>query len=316
MALSPELPELAARVRNWGRWGDDDQIGTANLIDGAATRRGAACVQTGERISLAVPLREDGIQMGQPAGRVNAFLTPTSLNDRDKFAPGIWLGTDDHVAMSTCAATHIDGISHVHYEGRTYGDKDPNEVIRARGGAKWCGVETLPPLATRGILLDVARQQGVETFEGGTAISADMLQAALDDTGLNLESGDILCIRTGDLQFYFDGDRKRYAMGSEYRTTGLGLSCTEWFHDHAVAGAFIDCYTYEVMPPESGNWDDLLAVHMVQLRDMGMLQGQNWNFEPLGEACAADRRYDFFLVAAGEPIVGATSAPVHPVAIR
>ena len=90
----------------------------------------------------------------------------------------------------------------------------------------------------------------------------------------------------------------------------------EWFHRHDVAGAFVDSYTYEVMPPESGNWDDLLCVHMVQLRDMGLLQGQNWNFEQLAVACAEDQRYDFLLVATPEPIVGATSAPVSPVAVR
>jgi hypothetical protein len=70
------------------------------------------------------------------------------------------------------------------------------------------------------------------------------------------------------------------------------------------------------MPPESGNWDDLLAVHMVQLRDMGLLQGQNWDFEALGADCADDGVAEFLLVAAPEPIVGATSAPVVPIATK
>ena len=70
------------------------------------------------------------------------------------------------------------------------------------------------------------------------------------------------------------------------------------------------------MPPESGNWDDLLVVHMLQLRDMGLLQGQNWNFEALAERCADDGVAEFLLLAAPEPIVGATSAPVVPVAVR
>jgi len=86
--------------------------------------------------------------------------------------------------------------------------------------------------------------------------------------------------------------------------------------DGDIGAVFGDTYPYEVMPPESGNWDDLLAVHMLQLRDMGLIQGQNWNFEVLAEAVATDGRAGCLLVAAPEPIVGATSAPVNPVAIR
>jgi kynurenine formamidase len=315
MGLSDELRATADRVRNWGRWGDDDQIGTANLITPEATRRGAACVRTGARISLAVALREDGIQVGQPAGRFNPVLTPTSLNERDKMAPGEWVGTDDMVSMSTCAATHIDGLAHVAYDGKIWGGRDQG-TVRARGGASFAGVEQLPPIATRGILVDVPRTRGVDFLDAGAVITPDDLDAAVEATGLTVEAGDALCIRTGEIRHYHRGDRKRYAMGEDWKNTGLGMSCVEWFHQRDVAAAFCDNYTYEVMPPENGSWDDLLAVHMLQLRDMGMLQGQNWDFEELAEACAADGAYDFFLVAAGEPIVGACSAPVHPVAIR
>ena len=97
---------------------------------------------------------------------------------------------------------------------------------------------------------------------------------------------------------------------------GIGVSAIEWFHARDVAGVFTDTYAYEVFPPESGNWDDLLAVHMIQLRDMGMLQGQNWDLETLAKTCSVDQRFDFLLVATPQRIVGATSAPVSPVAIR
>ncbi len=315
MAFSEELRELAAKVRNWGRWGDDDQVGTANLITAEATRRGAACVREGRRISLAVALREEGVQVGQPAGRINPILSPTSLNERDQFAPGIWTGTDDMVTMSTCAGTHIDALVHVGYEGQLYGGR-PLDTVRARGGASAAGAEHIPPIATRGLLLDVPRARGVEELEVGAAIGPDDLEAALATAGLTVEAGDALCIRTGEMQHYRRGDRRRYAVGADWKMTGLGVSCVPWFHERDVAAVFLDNYAYEVMPPETGNWDDLLAVHMLQLRDMGMVQGQNFDFEDLAEACAEDGRYEFFLVAAAEPIVGATSAPVHPVAIR
>lgn len=315
MAFSEELRDLAARVRNWGRWGDDDQAGTANLITPEATRRGAACVIDGERISLAVPLVENGIQVGQPAGRINVILSPTALNERDQYAPGIWTGTDDMITMSTCAATHIDGLVHVGYDGELYGGR-PVGTVRARGGASWAGVENIPPIATRGLLLDIPRARGVEELDAGSAITPADLEAALETAGLAVEPGDALCVRTGEMRHYHRGDRRRYAVGSDWKMTGLGVSCVEWFHERDVAAVFTDNYAYEVMPPETDNWDDLLAVHMIQLRDMGMVQGQNFDLERLADACAADGRYSFFLVVGGEPIVGATSAPAHPIAIR
>lgn len=315
MACSAEVHEIAARVSNWGRWGDDDELGCGNLLTAESTRRGAETVRDGRRISLAVDLRAEGIQIGQPAGRFNPILTFTALNERDKMAPGIWSGCDDLVTMSTCAGTHIDALSHVSYDGRLYGDR-PISAISAATGATWCGAEKLPSVATRGVLLDIPRTRGVERLDAGTAIGAAELDAALDAASLTIEPGDAICVRTGEMQWYRDGDRNRYALGEDWKNTGLGLSAVEWFAARDVAAVFCDNYTYEVMPPESENWDDLLVVHMIQLRDMGLLQGQNWDLEELAAAVAEDGRAEFFLVASPEPITGATSAPVSPVAIR
>lgn len=315
MALSEEVRELGQKLSNWGRWGDDDQIGCGNFLTSAAIARGAACVRTGKTFSLALDLRADGVQVGQPAGRFNPVLTFTALNERDKMAPGIWKGTDDLVTMSTCAGTHIDALSHISYDDLLYGGRSTSS-IGAATGATWCGAEQLPNIVTRGILLDIARLHGVDRVADGHAVTASDLDGALAATGLTVESGDVICVRTGDVGWYLDGDRRRYAVGKDWKTVGLGFSCVEWFAEREVAGAFIDTYTYEVMPPESGNWDDLLAVHMVQIRDMGLLQGQNWNFEALATDCAADGVWEFLLVAAPEPIVGATSAPVVPIATK
>ena len=82
-----------------------------------------------------------------------------------------------------------------------------------------------------------------------------------------------------------------------------------------VAGAVNDTYAYEVFPPSLPDWSDCLAVHMIHVRDMGLLQGQNWDLEELADACAERGSGEVLLVAAPEPLVGATSAPVAPVAV-
>ena len=272
-------------------------------------------MRRGESFSLAVDLKREGIQVGQPVTRHNPILTPTSLNERDQFAPGIWKGTDDLLTMSTCAGTHIDCLSHVSYDDELYGGK-PIDQITAAGGAAWCGAEKLNDIVTRGILLDIPRFVGEEWLDPGFSISGEMLESATNAVGIQIESGDVALVRTGDIRHYFEDRRDRYAKGEEWNLVGLAPDVAEWTHANNIAGCFVDTYAYEVFPPPTGNWDDLLALHLVHLRDMGMLQGQNWNFEELAEDCETDDVYECMLVAAPEPIVGATSAPVVPLAIK
>jgi kynurenine formamidase len=317
VGLPDELRDLSARVSNWGRWGDDDQLGCGNLLTDESARRGTATVRDGRRVSLAVDLRADGIQVGQPARRYNPILTVTSLNERDKFAPGIWEGTDDLLTMSTCAATHMDALSHISYEGRLYNDT-PTSVVTASAGATRLGAEHLPDVVTRGVLLDLPRLKGVsglDELDGGYAITGDDLDAAADAAGVRIDSGDVVLVRTGEMRHYRNGDRHRYAVGVDFKLPGLSVHSIEWMHRHDVAGAFTDTYAYEAFPPTQPDWSDCLAVHMIQVRDMGLLQGQNWDLEDLAVACADAGRWEFLLLAAPEPIVGAASAPVAPVAV-
>jgi len=318
MPLPGELGELAERVRNWGRWGDDDESGCANLLSDDSTRRGVGSVHSGTRVPLAVELRADGVQVGQPARRFNPILTYTSLHERDRFAPGIWEGTDDLVTMSTCAGTHVDALCHVGYDGLLH-NGFASSTISAQDGAKHLGAEKLPAIATRGVLLDVARAKGVaglDEIDPGYAITAEDLDEAAELARVEVEPGDVVLVRTGEIRHYRAGDRRRYAVGSgDFRLPGLSVHSVEWMHRHDVAGAFTDTYAYEAFPPSREDWSDCLAVHLLHVRDMGLLQGQNWDLEVLSEACAERGSGAVFLVAAPEPLVGAASSPVAPVAV-
>ena len=316
MPLPEELAELAAKVSNWGRWGDDDELGCGNLLTDEAARRGVGSVRSGRRVSLAGDLTAQGFQVGQPARRFNPILTVTSLNERDKFAPGIWEGTDDIVMMSTCAGTHVDALSHVHYDGLMY-NGIPTSAVTAHGGATKLGAEKLPVILSRGVLLDLPRLKGVaglDELDPGYAITAEDLDAAADAAGVTIESGDVVLVRTGEMRHYAAGDRQRYAVGDQFRLPGLSAHSIEWMSRHDVAGAFTDTYAYEAFPPTLPDWSDCLSVHMIHLRDMGLIQGQNWDLEELSVACADEERWTFLLAAAPEPLVGASSAPVHPIA--
>ncbi|MBI0300216.1 cyclase family protein [Streptomyces sp. PRKS01-29] len=307
MPLPAEFHEIAKRVNNWGRWGTADEIGTLNLITDAVVREAAATIRTGRRVPLAVPLRQDGIQTGMIPGRVNPLHTMIAVNF-EMFGPDTVATSDDAVTMGLQAGTHWDGLTHVSHSGRIYNGR-PAGSITAHGRAAFSGVHTAGPLVSRGVLLDVARTRGLERLPEGHVVTPEDLDAAEELAGTKVRAGDIALVRTGQIQRYLAGEKEAYAFPSP----GLSLRTPEWFHTRDVAAVANDTLTFEVFPPEI---EDLwMPVHALDLVEMGMLQGQNWNLEELSGACAEEGRYDFLLSAPPEPFVGGTGAPVAPVAI-
>ncbi|MFE2087147.1 cyclase family protein [Streptomyces sp. NPDC002596] len=307
MSLPAEFHEIAKRVNNWGRWGADDEIGTLNLITDAVVRDAAATVRTGQRIPLALPLQQDGVQSGLIPGRVNPLHAMVQIN-QELFGPGTVATSDDIVTLGLQAATHWDALTHASHSGKIYNGR-PATTVTAHGGAEFSGIDKPPHLVSRGVLLDVARAHGVDRLPGDHAVTPEDLDAAEEFAGIRVRAGDIVLVRTGQVQVYLAGDKHAYA----YPSPGLSIRTPEWFHARDVAAVANDTLTFEIFPAEI---EDLwLGVHALDLVEMGMLQGQNWNLETLSTACAEERRYGFLLSAMPEPFVGATGTPVAPVAL-
>jgi len=309
MPLPDWFHEVARRISNRGRWGADDEIGTINLITPEATRRGAACVKRGVSFSLALPLHHDGVQTGRIPNRVNPIHTMIGINtpftgDRDKVCL-----SDDMVVMGLQAATHWDGLAHASYENRIY-NGFAAATVTAEAGATKCGVHKLKPIVTRGILLDVARVKGVRRLDAGYPISPADLDAALAMAKLAVEPGDVLLVRTGQMEHLQTGDKDAYRLPSP----GLTVGTAPWFRERDVAAVATDTMPFEVYPCEHA--DVLFPVHLLHLVEMGMTQGQNWHLDGLAEDCAADGVYEFLLSATPEPVVGGVGSPVNPVATK
>ncbi|TFG96950.1 MAG: cyclase family protein [Myxococcales bacterium] len=309
----PELPaevkELALRVRNWGRWGPDDELGTLNLIDAGALLRGAAEIRTGKRFALGIPLDEKGPQTGVVPGRINPLRTMLMINhpylkgDRRNFC-----NSDDTVTMGLQSWTHWDALSHVSYEGHIWNGY-PDDVVDYRG-ARRCGIEKVRTLASRGVLLDVARARGVERLAGGSAVTAEDLDAAAELGRIRVEPGDVVFVRTGQMQLLRAGDRSGYIAPAP----GPSLRTVEWLRRHDVAALATDSFTGEVFPAELP--DTYLPIHLLHLVEMGLTQGQNFDLEALSADCAEDGRYAFFVDATPLPFTRAVASPVNPVAIK
>lgn len=307
MSLPEEFHEIAGRVNNWGRWGAEDEIGTLNLITDEVVRGAAACVRTGRRVPLGLPLQQDGVQTGMVPGRVNPLHTMVQIN-LETFGPGTVAWSDDAVTMGLQAATHWDALTHVSHSGRIYNGR-PASTITPHGGAEFSGIDKARHIVSRGVLLDVPRALGLERLAGDHAVTPEDLEAAEELAGTRVRSGDVVLVRTGQIRAYLGGDRHAYA----YPSPGLSVRTPEWFHARDVAAVANDTLTFEIFPPEI---EDLwLPVHALDLVEMGMLQGQNWNLEELSTACGEEGRYSFLLSATPEPFVGATGTPVAPVAV-
>ena len=303
--------EIADRVRNWGRWGDDDQLGTLNLVDAAARRRGAASIRTGEAFALGLPLSAaDGIQMGFVPGRINPTRSMIAVN-HPLSADADWIcASEDTVELALQCATHWDALAHASYRGRLYNGYPADTVTDA--GASRCGIDVVRTLVSRGVLLDVARAKGQDVLDAGYPISPADLDAALDVAGTDIEPGDVVLVRTGQMVHLAPPNRDLVAY--TYPTPGLTIGTAEWFFAHDVAAVATDTLPLEVFPGED---DDLyLPVHLLHLVEMGMTQGQNWVLDDLAAACAADGRYTFFLDATPLPFVDGLGSPLNPVAVR
>ncbi|MEV7884490.1 cyclase family protein [Streptomyces sp. NPDC002817] len=306
-AMHPAFHDIAKRVNNWGRWGADDEIGTLNLITDEVVRQAATEVRTGRRVPLSLPLKEDGVQTGLIPGRVNPLHTMVQIN-QEIFGPGTVACSDDAVTMGLQAATHWDALTHVSHSGVLYNGR-PADTVTAHGGARFSGIDKARHIVSRGVLLDVARAHGTARLDGSYAVTPEDLEAAEELAGTRVRAGDIVLVRTGQIQAYLAGDKHAYG----YPSPGLSIRTPEWFHARDVAAVANDTLTFEIFPPEI---EDLwLPVHALDLVEMGMLQGQNWNLEKLSTACGEAGRYTFLLSAMPEPFVGATGTPVAPVAI-
>jgi kynurenine formamidase len=306
--LPAELKALAQRFSNWGRWGGDDQRGTLNFITPEAVRRGVATVRRGVTFSLSIPFDENGPQTGAIPGRVNPKRTMTAVNAAFTGDPSDFTTSDDAFEMGAQAATHWDALAHVGYEGLLYNDT-PDTVVTEAGAAR-LGVDQFGPIVTRGVLLDIARLLDVEYFEDAHAITGDDLSTAERQAGVSVERGDILLVRTGQMEWLRRGDKRRFSDPSP----GIGVDAIEYLHDKGVAAVATDTLVFEVWPCEDPA--ALLPVHMIDLRDLGLVQGQLWHLDELAADCTADGVHEFLLAATPLPLTHGLGGPVAPTATK
>lgn len=312
------LDEYVERYSNWGRWGRDDQRGTANYITPATVRAAAGLVRTGQVISLALPFDQSGPQTGAN-GRFNCLRYSVATGTDHVAGVQRWSAqplprgfgySDDTVVLHLQSATHWDSLSHIFHNGRMYNGY-PAEEITSRGAPR-NGAENLSStLVGRGVLLDIPRAQGVDWLDDGYPITVDDLEAAAEHSRIEIREGDIVLLRTGQMARCLAQGWGTYAGGD---APGLSFSTIPWLAESRIAAVASDTWGVEVRPNELP--DSFQPMHIPCVVYMGLLLGEMFQLEELSAACADDGTYEMLISAPPLPFTGTAGAPPGPVAIR
>jgi kynurenine formamidase len=307
------IEDLIRDLSNWGRWGDDDEFGTVNLITPQKRLEAAGFVRTGHVISLALPLGRDG-----PQPPFERRLNPqhVMLQTGTELEAGVqggavdgWGYSDDMVIMALQAGTHWDALAHAFYDYKMYNGRSCS-LVGVDGAAANSITAVASKIVTRGVLLDVARQRGGPLPSEYEITVAD-IEATLESQASAVSPGDALLFRTGYLEgFVARGDWSGYTYGSE---PGPGVEVLRWLATQEVAAVASDTWAFEVLPSGS---TIMLPFHAVGIVHVGLLVGENFRLDVLSEECATDGRYEFMFVGQALPLTRAVGSPVNPLAIR
>ncbi|NEA44664.1 cyclase family protein [Streptomyces sp. SID11385] len=283
---------------NWGRWGEDDQLGTLNLITEEVRARGAAEARTGRTVSLARPVEPTPVVAG-PFAPVTQAASAVTLVMMDtgghvEAAADVMTVTNHHPR-----STHLDAVAHMAHEGRVYPGRSRQESVTPAGVRHGSTTVFGAGIATRGVLLDLAAGGSLPP---GHAVTGADFEAAEERQGVRLESGDALVVRLG------------WAPGPDPErrpTPGISLDAVRWMHRRGVslyAGDAGDAY-----PPLDPRHP--LPLHQVGLALTGMPLVDAAEVDELAAVCAELGRYVFLLTLAPPRVNGMTGVPVNPLAI-
>jgi hypothetical protein len=154
---------IGKRVSNWGRWGPDDERGTMNLISPEIIVAASRLVRAGRVFDLGIPFDSKGPQPG--GGRINPIRL-MSETGADQVIPGAFRFADDYVFMALQSGTQWDALAHVYYDDKLYNGFDATDV--SVHGAAHCSIDKQGKgVIGRGVLLDIARQRGVDWLQAG-----------------------------------------------------------------------------------------------------------------------------------------------------
>lgn len=298
-------PALAQEEWTESPYGPEDEIGAANLMTPERIAAAADLVTEGIAYPLGIvvdsatpafPPRSLSVTVLQPGQVQGGSLGPTETTYNDDIFMG-WLGI----------GSQIDGLGHIGVDGTYYNGLEAADFAAPDGLTK-LGIEKIPPIVARGVLLDMTEHFGQEIVEEGTPYTREDIEAAMEAQGVEIQEGDVVLFHSGWLNL-IDGeepDPERYVSVEP----GLGLTGAEMLAEIGVVAVGGDTWGLEVVPFEEGV--GVFEVHQLLLAKNGIYILENMDTRAL----AADDVGEFMFVLGHTRLRGAVQMMVNPVAIR
>ena len=285
------------------KFGPDDQIGNVNYITPAKTLAASKLVTKGKSYRLGVETNKDTPAYGtrtfniivlQPAQAGGATIGPNKVSYNDDIING-WVGI----------GSQIDGLGHLGIDG-LYFNCNKAADFAAPDGLKKLGVEKVPAIATRGVLLDMAGYFNTDIVKEGTAFNRGEIEGAMKRQGVRaIEQGDVVLFYTG-WQKLSGKDNKRFISVDP----GLGREGARYLASLGVAMVGSDTPNFEVLPFEKDA--GVYEVHQILLALNGIYILENMNTEEM----VKDQAWEFLFTLGPPRITGGVQAIINPIAIR
>ncbi len=285
------------------RYGDDDLIGAANEITAQKVLEASALIRSGRRYALGQVL--DGASPGQMWRYWKQSLLTDRTTPARAFGSNIQTFVEESVAGALHSGTHLDGLGHIGIGDYAYGGRRWSDIISADGLTD-LGIENVPPLVSRGVLLDVAALHGVERLGAEYAITADDLQRASERAEVTVGPGDILFIHTGWGALWTE-DPDAYAASEP----GVDLDAAKWCVERRVVVIGADNWAVEHVVASPAEGAESFVVHQETITRNGVYLLENLRTAEL----AADGITDFFCIIAPIRLKGGSGSMVGPIAI-
>lgn len=284
------------------RYGADDTLGAINNLSPARVVEAAKLITTGKTYPLGVPTGPDS-----PAYPPRQYaLTVLSPGDGTGATIGAdrATGNDDLLYTWMGIGSQIDGLGHMGINHVYYNGNHASDFVTPRGLTK-LSVDRLPPIVSRGVLIDVAGHLGEDILEAGTVITPALIEAIAEENDVEIGLGDVVLFHTGWLNVA-DTDTERFMSGEP----GIGVAAAEYLAERGVVAVGSDSWAVEVLPSEDPRLG--FPVHTTLLARNGVYILENMDTRAL----AADGVTEFLFVLGQPRFVGSVQAVINPVAIR
>jgi len=299
-------------LSNWGRWGPEDEKGTINLITPEVRQQAASLVTEGISVSLEREISPVHIAPDAEGPLPRAAVIQRMLSGW----PTRTTGSSDQLTISAhgYTETHLDAFGHHLHGGLMYNGFPAEEHISMEEGLSKGSIAAFGDgIFTRGVLVDIPALKGVPYLEPGTPIFVEDLEAWEEATGITIEAGDAVFIRTGRWQAEATLGKWNIADVA----AGLDASVIPWVHDRGIALLGSESALSVKPLPETTHItdpDDYLPLHNLALVTFGMPLIDNADLDELAETAKSLNRYTFLLTVAPIRVSTATGAIVNPIA--